>query len=100
MRSFLSIFFLSMCLPVFALNNPAGHKMVSYKLWKTVTKEELSEKMRKNHVPKSLLKPKYDVDIYDVQYVSHWHDGSEILASGLYFVPHGVGAAMPQVVSI
>jgi hypothetical protein len=87
-----------MCLPVFALNNPAGHKMVSYKLWKTVTKEELSEKMRKNHVPKSLLKPKYDVDIYDVQYVSHWHDGSEILASGLYFVPHGVGAAMPQVV--
>jgi hypothetical protein len=81
----------------FALDNPSGHKIVSFKLWKTFTKEEMTERMKKNHVPKSLLNPKYDVDIYDVQYVSHWHDGSEILASGLYFVPHGLNAPMPQV---
>ncbi len=80
-----------------ALDNPGGHKLLSYTLWKTVTKEELQQKMKEKHVPKSLLKAKYDVDIYDVDYVSHWHDGTEILASGLYFVPRGVKGAMPQV---
>jgi hypothetical protein len=88
---------LILSLQVFSLNNPSGRRIISYTLWRTVHKDELQAKMKENHVPKALLKVRYDVDIYDVQYVSHWHDGSEILASGLYFVPKGVKKAMPQV---
>jgi hypothetical protein len=93
------LLFLALCfsLELFSLNNPSGHKIISYKLWRTVLKDELQKKMKENHVPKALLKVRYDVDIYDVQYVSHWHDGSEILASGLYFVPRGVKKPMAQV---
>ena len=77
---------------------PNGNKLVSYSLWNTVTKEELREKMKKNHVPKSLLNPKYDVDIYDITYKSYWHDGTSILASGLVFMPKGVNKPMAEVV--
>ncbi|HLP50816.1 MAG TPA: lipase family protein [Chitinophagales bacterium] len=97
MKKITLLLLLAATLPLFALDNPKGHKIVSYTLWKTVSKGELAKKMKDNHVPKSLLKAKYDVDIYDVQYVSHWHDGTEILASGLYFVPLGVNKPMPQV---
>jgi hypothetical protein len=76
----------------------AQARIVSYELWQTVKKDELVEKMRSRKIPKAMLDPRYDVNIYDVMYVSHWHDGSEVLASGLYFVPQGVEAPMPQVV--
>ncbi|MBK7148297.1 MAG: hypothetical protein IPH78_05610 [Bacteroidetes bacterium] len=76
----------------------SGNRMVSYTFWKTVSKEELREKMKKNHVPKSLLNPKYDVDIYDITYKSCWHDSTCILASGLVFVPKGVQKPMAEVV--
>jgi hypothetical protein len=97
MKKVLLLLVLSASLPLFAFDNPSGNKIVSYKLWRTVLKDELKAKMKENHVPKALLKVRYDVDIYDVTYVSHWHDGSEILASGLYFVPKGIKKAMPQV---
>jgi hypothetical protein len=97
MKHILLFFTLSVSLPVFSLNNPSGHRIVSYTLWRTVLKSELQKKMKESHVPKAILKVRYDVDIYDVQYVSHWHDGTEILASGLYFVPRGVKKAMAQV---
>ncbi len=80
---------------LFAVN---GSRIVSYELWKTVSKDELRQKMKERKVPKALLNPKYDVNIYDVQYISHWHDGTEVLVSGLYFVPQGVDGAMPQLV--
>jgi hypothetical protein len=75
-----------------------GNKLISYKVWKTVAKEELREKMKQNHVPKSLLNPNFDVDIYDITYKSCWHDSSCILASGLVFVPRGVDKPMAEVV--
>lgn len=98
MKQILLLLALIVSLPSFSLNNPTGKKIISYKLWNTVTKEEMREKMKKNHVPKALLNPKYDVDIYDAQYVSHWFDGSEILASGLVFVPKSLNTPMPEVV--
>lgn len=88
---------LTISLQIFALDF-AGNKLLSYKLWKTVTKEELQEKMKKNHVPKALLNPKYDVDIYEITYKTCWHDSTCILASGLVFIPRGVNKPMAEVV--
>ncbi len=73
-------------------------RIVSYELWKSVSKDELSERMKERKIPKALANPKYDVKIYDVKYVSHWHDGTEVLVSGLYFVPQAVTEAMPTLV--
>lgn len=76
----------------------SGPRLISFTLYQSISREELVEKMKKNHVPAGLLKPLYDVDVYDIQYKTCWHDSTCILASGLYFVPKGVAAAMPQVV--
>src|SRR5579863_2600892 len=84
-------------LPVFALD-PGGKKLLSYTLWKSVSREELQKKMRESHVPVALLKAKYDVDIYDITYKSCWHDSSCILASGLVFVPRNINTPMPEVI--
>ncbi|MBL7800774.1 MAG: hypothetical protein JNL95_08600 [Chitinophagales bacterium] len=97
MKLIYSFLFAWLTISTFAIG-PTGNKLVSYTLWNTVTKEELREKMKKNHVPKALLNPKYDVDIYDITYKSFWHDGTSILASGLVFMPKGVNKPMAEVV--
>lgn len=97
MKQILLLASLVISIQTFALDF-AGNKLISYTLWKTVTKEELRKKMKESHVPKSLLSPKYDVDIYDVTYKSCWHDSTCILASGLVFVPRAVNKPMAEVV--
>lgn len=97
MKSFLLTLALFVSVSTFS-NSLSSHKLLSYQLWKTVTKAELQKKMKDNHVPTSLIKVKYDVDIYDITYMSHWHDSSEIKASGLVFVPRGAKGALPEVV--
>ena len=74
------------------------NRIVSYRLWKVISKDELSQRMRERKIPKALLNPKYDVKIYDVTYISYWHDGTEVLTSGLYFVPQDVGKSLPTLV--
>ena len=64
--------------------------IVSYTLYKTVTKEEFRATAQKRHLPKSVVPAHYDVDVYDVTYYTQWHDGSTIKATGLYFVPRSV----------
>lgn len=97
MKSFLLPLALLVSASVFATSS-TGNKLLSYKLWKTVTKAELQKKMKDNHVPTSLIKVKYDVDIYDITYISHWHDSTEIKASGLVFVPRHANTPLPEVV--
>ncbi len=97
MKQILLLALLSIYIQSIALDF-AGNKLISYKLWKTVTRQELREKMKKNHVPKAILNPRYDVDIYDITYKSFWHDSTCILASGLVFVPRDLGKPMAEVV--
>jgi hypothetical protein len=97
MKNFLLVIFVASAARLFALDS-TGTKLISYQLYKTVTKEELQERMTKNHVPKSLIKAKYVVDVYDIKYKTCWHDGTCILASGLYYVPRNVEEPMAQMV--
>lgn len=97
MKQVLLFISITISLQIFALDF-TGNKLVSYTFWKTVAKEEMREKMKKNHVPKALLNPKYDVDVYDITYKSCWHDSTCIMASGLVFVPRGVNIPMAEVV--
>lgn len=61
--------------------------LISYEKLTTVQSEELEKRWKENHVPQILIPIKYDVDIYDIKYWTRWHDGTPIMASGVYFVP-------------
>ena len=97
MPQFLALLFLLLSTSAFALDKDSPY-LISYSLYKTITQEELEDRMKKNKVPKSLVKVKYVVDVYDVTYKTCWHDSTCIKASGLYFVPRNVGKDLPQVV--
>jgi len=97
MRNAFALILLIINLSAFAIEH-GGKKLLSYTLWKTVTKEELKERMKKNKVPSSLIEVKYEVDVYDITYKSCWHDSSCIRASGLVFIPKSVSASLPEVV--
>lgn len=61
--------------------------LVSYNQINTYTKEELKAKWKENKIKEFITPVHYDVDVYEVIYKTRWHDGSEILASGFYYVP-------------
>ncbi len=69
-----------------ALNFEGPH-LLSYKLFKTITKEELLKTLHDKKIPKSMVKVRGDVEVYDISYKTCWHDGVCIKATGLYFVP-------------
>jgi pimeloyl-ACP methyl ester carboxylesterase len=75
-----------------------GNKLISYSLWKTSSKEDLRKKLKDNKIPRALVRVKYAVNIYDIKYKTCWHDGTCIMASGLYFVPQEVKKPVPQLV--
>src|SRR3984957_7937504 len=76
----------------------AENHLVSYTLYKTVTKEEFKAIIKKRHLPKAMVPAHYTVDIYDITYYTKWHDGSTIKASGLYFVPRDAKKPMPELI--
>lgn len=66
---------------------PAENKIVSLKLLHSMTKKEMGDYWKSKKIPKFIMSAKYDVDVYEIIYKAPWVDGSEINASGLYFVP-------------
>lgn len=65
-----------------------GNKLISYSIWKTVSRDEFAKTLKDKKVPKSMVHATTDVDIYEIRYKTCWYDGACIMASGLYFVPH------------
>jgi predicted acyl esterase len=73
---------------VFSLINAREHTfLISYEKLATVETEELKKRWKENNVPQIMIPIRWDVDIYDVKYRTRWHDGTIIMASGVYFVP-------------
>jgi len=73
-------------------------ELVTYTYFTSATKADFRKVMKDHHVPKMFAKARYDVDVYDITYMTKWYDGTSIKASGLYFVPKNFKGAMPQVV--
>lgn len=78
----LSLFFL-----LLTTLTQAQNKLISYELVKTWPKEVLQQKWKEQGVPEMIAPVRYDIDVYEIIYLSSWHDGSPVKASGLYFVP-------------
>ncbi len=64
--------------------------LISYEKVSSYNQEELKGLWKKMHIKEFISPISYSVDVYEVLYWSHWHDGSRVKASGLYYVPTGM----------
>ncbi|MBE2247479.1 MAG: hypothetical protein IAE67_09495 [Candidatus Competibacteraceae bacterium] len=92
--SILSFIFAGISL--FANTNSLG-QLQSFELKKTYSKEELKSTWKKYKIPKSVVPIRYEVDVYEVLYTTQWHDGTEINASGVVFVPRNTKKDSPMI---
>lgn len=69
--------------------------LVSYQKINTYTKEDLKAKWKENKIKEFITPVHYDVDVYEIMYKTRWHDGSQILASGFYYIPKNNNSKMP-----
>lgn len=90
-------FFLS-CLLILAVLSSYAGRIVNYKLVERITVAQLQKKWKDHHLPEFIAPIHNEIDVYDIDYLTKWHDGSEIKASGLYLVPVNVNKPMAQVI--
>lgn len=64
--------------------------LISYEKAASYSKEDLKALWKKQKIKEVISPINNSVDVYEVMYWSHWHDGTRIKASGLYFVPTGL----------
>lgn len=75
----------------------AGH-ILNYKLVERITIAQLEQKWKSHGLPQFIAPIRNEIDVYDIDYTTKWHDGSEIKASGLYLVPVNVKEPMAQLI--
>lgn len=95
MKPFITfLFFTFFCLSTQAENS----FLVSYEKKATYSKEELKTKWKDNKIKEFITPVNYSVDVYEIIYNTRWHDGSQIKASGYYYVPVDVKEPLPMMV--
>ncbi len=75
----------------------AQGKLVSYQTVGSYSTGELEEIWKKNKVPKFIAPIRFGIDIYELIYLTCWHDGQPVQASGLYFVPKISNSELPLI---
>lgn len=83
---------------VFVTIKAENQFLVSYEKVMTFSKEELKAKWKENKIKEFISPVNYSVDAYEIIYKTRWHDGSEITASGFYYVPVDYKGALPQMI--
>lgn len=69
------------------LVSTASAQLISYTKIDSFSVERLEERWKGMGIPKFVAPIKNDVDVYDVTYYTTYGDGSQVKASGVYFVP-------------
>lgn len=80
------------------LQSMNAQKLIKYTKVSHLTKDSLKVAWKENFMPKLILNISNEIDLYEIIYTTKWHDGSEITASGLYFVPLGMNKTSPQLI--
>ena len=83
---------------VLVFQSISAQKLLEYTKVSHLTKDALKVAWKENSMPKILLNISNEIDLYEILYTTKWHDGSEIIASGLYFVPLGLKKPSPQLI--
>jgi pimeloyl-ACP methyl ester carboxylesterase len=87
-----------LCLCLAQIQLYAGGELLDYKLVRDFSEADLQAMWKSQGIPKVVSPIKNGVQVYDITYTTHWHDGSLIKASGLYFVPKAPKQALPRLV--
>lgn len=76
-----------------------GHsqELVSYTKASHLTKKDLIQAWKKNGMPRFIVNISNEIDLYEILYTTKWHDGTQIKASGLYFLPN-TNKNLPQLI--
>lgn len=86
---------------LFALSLSAylhAQKLISHTLIKHYTETELGNLWKENKVPQFIVPINNGIKLYEIIYSTSWHDGSNIQASGLLFVPDNLQKELPQLI--
>ncbi|MFT4643933.1 MAG: hypothetical protein ACI8ZX_000330 [Planctomycetota bacterium] len=71
--------------------------LVSYRKIESLSKEDLNTMWKSNGIPKIITKSKNEVDIYELIYITKFPDGTEVEASGVYYVPIGINQELATI---
>lgn len=93
-----NIFLLALLLTSISQTFAQHNFLVSYEKVNAYSVEDLKAKWKENKIKEFITPVKYGVDVYEIMYKTRWHDGSEILASGFYYVPQNNTNALPTMV--
>ena len=85
--TFLLLFISTIFFPYTSNANNPKLTLESYNLIQTISIQTIDSIRKSRKVPKSLLPVRYAVKVYEILYNSKHIDGSNIIASGLYFMP-------------
>lgn len=95
MKLYLTLFIFSIS---FIFGQAENSFLVSYEKKVTFSKEELKAKWKANKIKEFITPVRYSVDVYEIIYNTRWHDGSQITASGYYYVPVACDESLPMMV--
>jgi hypothetical protein len=73
----------------------SAQTLLRHELRATITQSQFDSLLGVQHIPSRLAPVCYDVDVYDVDYVTSWWDGVRVNASGLILLPRTGGKTMP-----
>jgi pimeloyl-ACP methyl ester carboxylesterase len=90
--------FLSAALILFFVSNSSfAQKILRHELITSISMAQMDSLRMVQGVPKRLAHVRYGVDVYEIEYTSHWWDGKPVKASGFYIVPHDCTEPVPMI---
>ncbi len=92
MKRFLSLFLIL----VAAMCTAQAQQVLRQQLITSISAARMDSMRKEQHVPRRLAPVRYGVDVYEIEYRTTWWDGSPVMASGFYIVPHDCKEAIPM----
>ncbi|MBL4587062.1 MAG: hypothetical protein JKX84_08420 [Flavobacteriales bacterium] len=89
---FISFFVLSF------IFSTANAQLISYTKVDSFSVERLKQRWKNQGIPLFISPVKNAVDVYDIMYYTTYGDGSQVVASGIYFVPINPKKAAPLLI--
>lgn len=71
-------------------------KLISYRKVYSYNEKQLDSLWKVKNIKKFVAPINNALDIYEIKYETTWHDGSPILASGIFFLPRKEGKSFPM----
>lgn len=82
----------------FLFINSFAQDLISFTKVADLSTDSLETIWNQNGMPKVIVNISNEIELYEIIYTTNWHDGTTILASGLYFTPIGLKKPCAQLI--